>query len=61
MTGKKRGLWALWSLIGTCRLHKLDPEAYLRDLFSHLPCHPFSRIQEWTPLAWGARQKRAGN
>lgn len=45
----------LYSLIGTCKLHHLDPEAYLRDVLRVLPSHPASRIHELTPLAWAGR------
>jgi transposase len=44
----------LYTLIGTCRFHHLDPFHYLRDLFDRLPTHPASRIAELTPLAWAA-------
>jgi len=50
---------SLYTLTGTCMLHGIDPETYLRDLFRELPAHPVSRIHEWTPLAWAARQPQA--
>ena len=48
----------IYTLIGTCRRHQLDPFFYLRDLLVCLPSHPVERIDELTPLAWAAEQKR---
>lgn len=51
------GRWAatIWSLVSTCRLHHLDPEAYLRDLLRELPSLPHRLVPDWTPLAWARR------
>lgn len=40
------------SLIASCELHKLEPWAYLRDLFCLLPAWPKSRILELSPKHW---------
>lgn len=40
------------SLIASCQLHKLDPTAYLRDLFCLLPNWPHSRVLELAPAHW---------
>lgn len=42
----------LYSLISTCKLHRVDPEAYLRDVFRRLPSHPADQAHELTPVAW---------
>jgi len=47
----------LMTLIASARLHKLDPEEYLRDLFRVLPCWPSDRYLELAPRYW--RQTRA--
>ena len=47
----------LYTLIESCRRHRLDPFRYLRDLFRRLPEHPSDQIDELTPLAWAAEQK----
>jgi transposase len=48
----------LFSLIASCRLHGLDPEAYLRDLFRVLPYWPKDRYLELAPKYWAATRAR---
>jgi transposase len=40
------------TLLASCRMHGLDPQAYLRDLFCLLPSWPMSRILELAPAYW---------
>lgn len=49
---------ALLSLIASCKLHALDPEAYLRDLFRVLPHWPDDRHLELAPKYWLATRAR---
>lgn len=42
----------LFSLIASCKLHQLDPEAYLRDLFRVLVHWPKDRYLELAPKYW---------
>ena len=40
----------LASLIETCKLNDVDPEAYLADVFAHLvEGHPINRLDEFFP------------
>jgi hypothetical protein len=48
----------LLSLIASARLHGLDPEAYLRDLFRVLPHWPRGRFLELAPRYWLATRAR---
>lgn len=42
----------MFSLIGSCMLQGVDPQAYLTDVMSRLPSHPANRVHELTPMAW---------
>jgi len=48
----------VYTLIANCRLHGIEPYAYLKDVLSRLPSTTNRRIEELTPLKWKeARQK----
>jgi transposase len=42
----------LYSLIGTCKLHNLNPYDWLKDILVILPSHPINRIKELLPYNW---------
>jgi transposase len=48
----------LFTLIATARLHRLDPEAYLRDLLRVLAHWPRGRYLELAPKYWAATRAR---
>ncbi len=48
----------LFSLVASARLHKLDPEAYLRDLFRVLAHWPEDRYLELAPKYWARTRAR---
>jgi hypothetical protein len=48
----------LFSLIASARLHGLDPEAYLRDLFRVLAHWPRDRYLELAPKYWAQTRAR---
>jgi len=48
----------LLSLIASARLHRLDPEEYLRDVFRVLPHWPKDRYLELAPKYWPATRAR---
>ena len=45
------------SLLASCRLHDIEPWAYLRDLLCLLPSWPAHRMLELAPLNWNATAK----
>ncbi len=46
------------SLIASCKMHDIEPWAYLKDLLSILPAWPASRVLELAPVNWmQSRQK----
>lgn len=47
-TGGERAA-AFYSLIGSAKLNGLDPEAYLREVFTRIADHPINRIAELLP------------
>jgi hypothetical protein len=48
----------LFSLVASARLHGLDPEAYLRDLFRVLAYWPRARYLELSPRYWAGTRSR---
>lgn len=49
---------ALFSLVGSARLHALDPEEYLRCLIRLVPLWPAERMIELCPLFWNLTRAR---
>ncbi len=48
----------LLTLVASARLHKLDPEVYLRDVFRVLPHWPHDRYLELAPRYWRITRAR---
>lgn len=49
---------AIFSIVASCRLHRLDPLAYLTDLLRVLAHWPRERYLELTPKYWSATRAR---
>ncbi len=43
---------AIYTLIQTAKLNRIDPEAWLADVLARLPDHPAKRISELLPCNW---------
>ena len=52
-TGGERAA-AIYSLIETCKLNGIDPEAYLRSVLARIADHPINRVAELLPWNWVA-------
>jgi len=42
----------IYTLLGSCRRHGLNPFVYLKDLFTRLPAAKITQIREFTPAVW---------
>ena len=42
----------IYTLLGSCRRHGVNPFDYLKDLFTRLPAAKITAIKEFTPAAW---------
>jgi hypothetical protein len=42
----------IYTLLGSCRRHGVNPFDYLKDLFICLPGAKITQIKEFTPAAW---------
>lgn len=45
----------IYSLLGTCKMHGIEPFAWLKDVLERIPDHPVNRVEELLPQNW--RQK----
>jgi transposase len=45
---------AIYTLIETCKLNEVDPQAWLADVLARLPDHPAKRIVDLLPWNWRA-------
>ena len=50
--GGARSAAILFSITGSCRLHRINPAAYLLDVLGRINDHPVNRIAELTPANW---------
>ena len=59
----KRGrVWIrpeIYTLLGSCRRHGINPFDYLKDLFTRLPAAKITEIKEFTPAAWAKAKEKA--
>jgi transposase len=42
----------LYSLLGTCKLHDINPFSWLKNVLEIIPSHPINKIQQLLPYNW---------
>ncbi len=42
----------LYSLLSTCKMHGIEPYAWLKDILGKIATHPINRVQELLPHRW---------
>jgi len=42
----------IYTLLGSCRRHGVNPIDYLKDLFTRLPSAKITQIKKFTPAVW---------
>jgi len=47
---KRSGM--LYSLLGTCKLHDIEPTTWLKEVLIRIPSHPINKIKELLPNHW---------
>ena len=47
----------LYSLVGTCKLHNINPYTWLKDVLTVIADHPYNKIKELLPHIWITKQK----
>lgn len=45
----------LYSLLGTCKLHDINPFVWLKDILIKIPTYPINKIEELLPHKWKQR------
>ena len=52
---------AVYSLIETCKLNDVDPQAWLAYVSAKLPDHPAKNIGDLLPWRWKAAERATGS
>src|SRR5271168_3827509 len=48
----------IYTLLGSCRRHGINPFDYLKDLFTRLPAAKITQIKEFAPAAWAKAKEK---
>jgi len=49
----------IYTLLGSCRRHGINPFDYLKNLFTRLPAAKIKQINEFTPAGWAKAKAKA--
>jgi hypothetical protein len=47
----------MYSLIVSCKMNDIDPQAWLADVLAHIADHPAQKLNELLPWSWQARER----
>jgi transposase len=47
---KRSGM--LYSLLGTCKMHGIEPYTWFKDVVERIPTHPINKVQKLLPHRW---------
>ena len=47
---------AVYTLVETCKMNDVDPQAWLTDILARLPDHPANKVADLLPWNWKANQ-----
>ena len=47
----------LYSLMGTCKLHDINPFIYFKNVLERIALHPVNKVNELLPYNWKALEK----
>ena len=48
----------IYTLLGSCRRHGINPNDYLKELFTRLPGALITEIKSFTPAEWAKAKER---
>jgi transposase len=48
----------IYTLLGSCRRHRINPFDYLKDLLTRLPAAKITEIKNFTPAAWAKAHRK---
>ncbi len=48
----------IYTLLGSCHRHRINPFDYLKDLFTRLPAAKITEIKSFTPAAWAKAHRK---
>jgi hypothetical protein len=48
----------IYTLLGSCRRHGINPSECLTDLFTRLPAAKITEVRQFTPAAWAKTEAK---
>lgn len=48
----------IYTIIETCRMNVIDPQAYLADIIDRIADHPVNKVDELLPWNWAPQARQ---